>query len=222
MYPLGCYCWSCFHLRKFQEFNSPRALNPLIQKKKKRDRVVVSPGEFLPLRFDETPTRAVRLRGVLLFLFLRGALFEWKNRGVSWFVVFFALKRGRLDSRKNAFIFFSFGKCAIRNLVASFQKPPGTHSSCGREKPFVRRALSSSSSLRTRFWWRRRRRRRRRKAQPRKDGNSSTTTITWRRICMPSRLKILTTRRRPYRGLWTTVLKIRRNGFVNKWLGLET
>ena len=39
---------------------------------------------------------------------------------------------------------------------------------------------------------------------------------------MPSRLKILTTRRRPYRGLWTTVLKIRRNGFVNKWLGLET
>ena len=110
MYPLGCYCWSCFHLRKFQEFNSPRALNPLIQKKKKRDRVVVSPGEFLPLRFDETPTRAVRLRGVLLFLFLRGALFEWKNRGVSWFVVFFALKRGRLDSRKNAFIFFFLWK----------------------------------------------------------------------------------------------------------------
>ncbi len=191
MYPLGCYCWSCFHLRKFQEFNSPRALNPLIQKKKKRDRVVVSPGEFLPLRFDETPTRAVRLRGVLLFLFLRGALFEWKNRGVSWFVVFFALKRGRLDSRKNAFIFFSFGKCAIRNLVASFQKPPGTHSSCGREKPFVRRALSSSSSRRTRFYWRRRRRRRRRrrKAQTRKDGNNyafeiedfnnTTSTISW-------------------------------------------
>ena len=149
MYPLGCYCWSCFHLRKFQEFNSPRALNPLIQKKKKRiassHHRGVSPTPF----WRNTNSRG-QTPGRSPFSFLRGALL-WKNRGVSWFVVFFALKRGRLDSRKNAFIFFSFGKCAIRNLVASFQKPPGTHSSCGREKPFVRRALSSSSSRRTRF-----------------------------------------------------------------------
>ena len=45
------------------------------EEKKKGSRRRIT-GEFLPLRFDETPTRAVRLRGVLLFLFCAGHFCE--------------------------------------------------------------------------------------------------------------------------------------------------
>ena len=141
MYPLGCYCWSCFHLRKFQEFNSPRALNPLIQKKKKRDRVVVSPGEFLPLRFDETPTRAVRLRGVLLFLFLRGALLSEKIEaflGSSYFL--HSKEEG--STRVKTHLFFFLWKMCDSESCCFIPKASGN-------SLFVRKrkAVRSSSTL---------------------------------------------------------------------------